>query len=152
MSVSLRHSELLPARLVSPRGSSDKNTGVCCHALLQGTFQAQGSNSCLLCLLYWQAGSLPLWPPGKKTNSLYSFPITFILAAAKILHPSENFPLISLLPSPAIFLYTFMWRYKHFYMPWEFLHTHAHIHIHIYTLCRILYQLVIYLLSVDLLR
>ena len=33
-----------------------KNTGVGCHALLQGIFLTQGSNQCLLCLLHWQAG------------------------------------------------------------------------------------------------
>ena len=42
-----------------------KNTGVGCHALLQGIFPAQGSNPNLLCLLHWQAGSLPWVPPGK---------------------------------------------------------------------------------------
>ena len=36
-----------------------------CDALLQGIFMTQGSNPCLLCLLYWQAGSLPLAPLGK---------------------------------------------------------------------------------------
>ena len=35
-------------------------------ALLQGIFPlTQGSNPCLLCFLHWQAGSLPLAPPGK---------------------------------------------------------------------------------------
>ena len=34
-----------------------------CHALLQGIFPTQGSNSHLLGLLHWQAGSLPLVPP-----------------------------------------------------------------------------------------
>ena len=34
-----------------------KNTGVCCHALLQGIFLSQGPNSHLL---HWQAGSLSL--------------------------------------------------------------------------------------------
>ena len=92
MSVSLRQSELLPARLVCPWDSPDKNTGVHCHALFQGTSRAQGLNLCLLCLLHWQAGSLPLVPPGKKTNSLYSFPITFIQSAVNILDPSEKFP------------------------------------------------------------
>jgi len=43
-------------------GFSSKNTGVGCHALLQGTFTTQGLNPHLLCLLHWQAGSLP---PGK---------------------------------------------------------------------------------------
>ena len=55
----------------SPPGSSvhgdspGKNTGVGCHAFLQGIFLIQGSNLCLLWLLHWQAGSLPSAPPGK---------------------------------------------------------------------------------------
>ena len=36
-----------------------------CHALLQRIFPTQGSNPSLLSLLHWQAGSLPLAPPGK---------------------------------------------------------------------------------------
>ena len=45
-----------------PQGSSvhgdspGKNTGVGCHALLQGIFPTQGLNRCLLCLLHWQVG------------------------------------------------------------------------------------------------
>ena len=35
------------------------------HSLLQGILLTQGSNPCFLCLLYWQAGSLPLAPSGK---------------------------------------------------------------------------------------
>ena len=34
------------------------------HAFLQGIFLTHGLNPCLLCLLHWQAGSLPLAPPG----------------------------------------------------------------------------------------
>ena len=55
----------------SPPGSSvhgdfpGKNTGVGCHFLLQEIFPTQGSNPGPLCLQYWQAGSLPLGPPGK---------------------------------------------------------------------------------------
>ena len=37
-----------------------------CHALVQGIFPTQGSNRGLLCLLRWQAGSLPLVPPKNK--------------------------------------------------------------------------------------
>ena len=48
--------------------SPGKHTGVGCHALLRGTFPTQGSNLCLLCRLHWQAGSLPLLPPGKPTG------------------------------------------------------------------------------------
>ena len=36
-----------------------------CRFLLQGIFSTPGSNSCLLHLLHWQAGSSPLGPPGK---------------------------------------------------------------------------------------
>ena len=37
-----------------------------CYApILQGIFQTQGLNLRLLCLLHWQAGTLPLAPPGK---------------------------------------------------------------------------------------
>ena len=54
----------------SPPGSCPwdflgKNTGVDYHFLLQRIFPTQGLNPCLLCLLHWQAGSLPLVPPGK---------------------------------------------------------------------------------------
>ena len=42
----------------------------CGQALLQEIFPTQGSNSCLLCLLHWQEGSLPLAPPGKPYSSL----------------------------------------------------------------------------------
>ena len=43
-------------------GFSVKNTGMGCHALLQGIFLTQGSNSCLFHLLHWQTGSWPLVP------------------------------------------------------------------------------------------
>ena len=45
-------------------GSSRQEYWSGCHALFQGLFQTQGSNSHLLSLLNWQAGSLPLAPPG----------------------------------------------------------------------------------------
>ena len=47
-----------------------KNTGVGCYALLQGILLTQGSDLRLLCLLHWQAGSLPLAPPGKHVYSM----------------------------------------------------------------------------------
>ena len=55
----------------SPPGSSvhgnspGKKTGVGFHTLLQGIFLTQGLNPGLLRLSHWQAGSLPLVPPGK---------------------------------------------------------------------------------------
>ena len=55
----------------SPLGSSvhgifqARNTGAGHHFLLQAIFPTQGLNLHLLCLLHWQADSLPLAPPGK---------------------------------------------------------------------------------------
>ena len=43
-----------------------KNTEVGGHLLLQGLFPTRGSN---LCLLHWQADSLPLVPPGKPLKT-----------------------------------------------------------------------------------
>ena len=43
--------------LLCPWDFPGKNTGHCCHFLLQGIFLTQGSN---LHLLYWQGDSLPL--------------------------------------------------------------------------------------------
>ena len=51
MSDPLRPYGLQPARLLRPWDSSGKNTGVDCHALLQGIFPTQGSNLHLLRLL-----------------------------------------------------------------------------------------------------
>ena len=45
------------------RNSPGKNTGVGCHFLLQGTFQTQGSNPGLLCLLHWQMSYCHLGSP-----------------------------------------------------------------------------------------
>ena len=38
-----------------------------CRVLLQWILPTQGSNSCLLCLLHWRVGSLPLAPAGKPS-------------------------------------------------------------------------------------
>ena len=46
--------------LFCPWDFQGKNTGAGCHFFLQGIFPTQGSNPCLLYLLHWQAGSLPL--------------------------------------------------------------------------------------------
>ena len=57
VSSSVRPHGLQPARLLCPWGSPGKNTGVGCHALLQGIFPTQGRDSSLLPL---QVDSLPL--------------------------------------------------------------------------------------------
>ena len=66
---SLQPHGLWPARLLCPWDSPGKNIGVGRHALLQGIFLTQELNPCLLCLLHWQMGSLPLGPPGKQVYS-----------------------------------------------------------------------------------
>ena len=50
-------------------GLSSKNTRMGCHFLLQGIFQTQGSNSCLLWLLHWQADSLMLNHQGSPNTN-----------------------------------------------------------------------------------
>ena len=52
MSDSLQPHGLEPARLLCPWGSPGKNTGVGCHALLQGIFLTQRSNPRPLCPLH----------------------------------------------------------------------------------------------------
>ena len=69
--------------------SPSKNTGVDCHALLQGVFLTQGSNPPILCLLHWQAGSLPLVPSGKP-NSLINRSLL-----------NSNISISLILPSPS---------------------------------------------------
>ena len=70
---SLRPHGLYPARLLCPWDSPGKNSGVGCHALLQGISPIQGLNPRLLCLLHWQALSLPLFPPGKPKVQQWCF-------------------------------------------------------------------------------
>ena len=59
-----------PTRLFCPCDSPGMNTGVGCHALLQGIFLTQGLNSHLLYLLHCQVGSLPLVPPGEPQTHI----------------------------------------------------------------------------------
>ena len=47
-----------------------QNTGVGSRSLLQEIFPTQGSNPGLFCLLFWQAGSLPLGPLGIPHRSV----------------------------------------------------------------------------------
>ena len=69
LSNSLQPPGLQLARLLCSWNSPGKNTGVGCHALLRGIFPTQRLNLGLLCLLHWQAGSLPLASPGKPNSS-----------------------------------------------------------------------------------
>ena len=59
---------LQPARPLCPWDFPGKNPRVGCHFLLQGIFLTQGLKSRLLCLLHWQADSLPLSHLGSPTE------------------------------------------------------------------------------------
>ena len=58
---------LRPHGRYSPWDSPGKNTGVGCHALLQGIFPNQGSRS--LMSPNWRVDCLPLAPAGKSKQS-----------------------------------------------------------------------------------
>ena len=78
VSDSLWPSGLQPSRLLCPWGSSGKNTGVGCHALLQGIFLTQGLNLRLFRLLHWQAGSLSLVPLGEPFIFFFLVPNKYL--------------------------------------------------------------------------
>ena len=61
---------LSPARVLCLWNFPGKNSGARCHLLLQGIFPTLESNPCLLCLLHWQADSLPPSDPGSPFNSV----------------------------------------------------------------------------------
>ena len=86
----------IPARLLCSWGFPGKNTGVGCHFLLQGNFPTQGSSPHLLCLLHWQADSLPLAPPcgaylnrpprerGPRSSTIQTPAVGFLSAQASL--------------------------------------------------------------------
>ena len=75
--ISLQPHGLQPTSLLCPWNFPGKITGMGCHFLLQGIFPTQGSNLHLLCLLHWQADSLPLHHLGSlNILNLISFKVT----------------------------------------------------------------------------
>ena len=54
-----------------------------CHFLPQGILPMQGSNPCRLRFLHWQAGSLPLAPPGKPLWTLVFLCIEWVIMRIK---------------------------------------------------------------------
>ena len=79
VSDSLRPYGLYPARLLCPWDSPGKNAGVGCHFLLQRIFWTKGWNPCLLCLLHWQAVSLPLKANERVLSSATSVTLTPVM-------------------------------------------------------------------------
>ena len=73
----LRPHGLQSTRLLCPWDSPGKNTGVGCHVLLQGIFQTQGLNSCLL---HWQVDSLMLSHQGSLCRTINLFQLEIFLS------------------------------------------------------------------------
>ena len=86
-------------------GFSSKNTGVSCHALLQGIFQTKEWNLRLLHLLHWQAGSLSLAPSRKAYAMLLSLDC-LIWAESGPLTPNSHAEVLI----PTIKQYNCIWR------------------------------------------
>ena len=77
---------LQPTKLLGPWNSPGKNTGVGCNSLLQGIFPTQGSNPRLLCLLYWEVGSLWLHHSGSPRHQIsegYKTGLKFLLKPSR---------------------------------------------------------------------
>ena len=69
----LQYGKLISFQLIKiNEKKKKKNTGVGCHSLLQGIFPKDtlGLNSCLLHLMHWQEGSLPLAPLAPPEDAL----------------------------------------------------------------------------------
>ena len=90
MSDFLRPHGLWPTRLLCPWNSLGKNTGVNCHALLQGIFPIQGSNLYLLYLLHWQTDSLPLHHLGSPFSYLGVLISSAFLQALRLSEPRST--------------------------------------------------------------
>ena len=89
----LCHTTDWPTRLLCPWNFPGKNTVAGCHFLLQGIFPTQASNP-ILCLLQWQAESLPLVPPGKPINLISAYS----LSRVRLCEPMDCSPLRLLCP------------------------------------------------------
>ena len=74
---------LQPANLLCPWNFPGKNTIVGCHFLLQGVFPIQAWNSYLLCLLHWQADSLPVNHSNKTSGLNITHLFVAVLEARK---------------------------------------------------------------------
>ena len=87
---------LFNPRLLCPWDFPGKNTGVGCQFLLQGIFLTQGLNPRLLTFLHWQAGSLPLAPPGREdkkphqTCSIWTSPSSVHIRWAGVVHTGQR--------------------------------------------------------------
>ena len=86
----LRACGLQPTRPLCPWDSPWKNTGVGCHALLQGIFPTQGSNLSLLYLLHcrqilycWVTGKIQLFTLGLNKKTFHKLFYCYLLLYPK---------------------------------------------------------------------
>ena len=77
----------IACRLLCPRTSPGKKTGVCCRGLLQGLFPARRWNLCLFCLR-WQASSSPLPTWEARVNPLGAPSLVSGLPHSSVCSPS----------------------------------------------------------------
>ena len=75
--------------------SPGNNTGLGCHALLQGIFPTQGLNLHFLRPFHWQGSSLPLVPLGKPIKCLRR---TNYLAKTRSFVKKKEYSHLNLLP------------------------------------------------------
>ena len=77
-----------PTRLLCPWDSPGKNTGVGCHALVQGIFPTQGSNLRLLCLLHWSLQRQVLYHQRHLGSSSWALLRFYVLQKEMAIHSS----------------------------------------------------------------
>ena len=96
-----------PTRLLCPWDPPGKSAGVGCHSLLQGIFPTEGLNP--VCLLHWQAGSLPPAPlrkfKGQQNHDFFLslFPTYIPLRGSGKTLPFPYLCLLSINPSVSVF-------------------------------------------------
>ena len=71
-----------------------------CHAFLQGFFQTQVLNLHLVCILHWQAGSLPLVPPGKPNSTVMEFKKLSMAPYYLVLESQVHIPQVAMQDCP----------------------------------------------------
>ena len=102
MSDSLRPHGLQPDKLFCLWNFLSNNTRVDSHFLLQGIFLTQGLNLHLLCILHWQADSLPLSYLGSPciTRLPYIFTYTILHSVWIYPFPIPGFKWMEIMASP----------------------------------------------------
>jgi len=121
------------AHWLCPWNFPGKNTRLGCHFLFQGIFLTQGSNLYLLCLLHWQADSLPLGHLGSRMYILcvciHTHTHTHTHTCAYI-----NFILFILynIYNNMVYIYKFCTYKIYLLIAFEYTHTHTHTHTRTY--------------------